>query len=43
METGSLVAAVGTVLRLSEARTAHEMLDSIRPKPRGKTVLHVAD
>jgi NADPH:quinone reductase-like Zn-dependent oxidoreductase len=43
METGSLVTAVGTVLPLSEARTAHEMLDGIRPKPRGKIVLHVAD
>ena len=43
METGSLVTAIGTVLPLSEARTAHEMLDGIRPKPRGKTVLHVAD
>ena len=41
METGSLVTAVGTVLPLSEARTAHEMLDGIRPKPRGKIVLHV--
>ena len=40
---GSLVTAVGTVLPLSEARTAHEMLDGIRPKPRGKIVLHVAD
>jgi NADPH:quinone reductase-like Zn-dependent oxidoreductase len=43
METGSLVTAVGIVLPLSEARTAHEMLDGIRPKPRGKIVLHVAD
>ena len=43
METGSLVTAVGAVLPLSEARTAHEMLDGIRPKPRGKIVLHVAD
>jgi hypothetical protein len=43
VETKSLVTAVGTVLPLSEARTAHEMLDGIRPKPRGKIVLHVAD
>ena len=43
METGSLVTTVGTVLPLSEARTAHEMLDANRPKPRGKIVLHVAD
>ena len=43
MEKGSLVTAVGTVLPLSEARTAHEMLDGLRPKPRGKIVLHVAD
>jgi NADPH:quinone reductase-like Zn-dependent oxidoreductase len=43
MEAGNLVTSVGTVLPLSEARTAHEMLDGIRPKPRGKIVLHVAD
>ena len=43
METGSLVTTVGTVLPLSEARTAHEMLDGNQPKPRGKIVLHVAD
>lgn len=43
LETGSVVTQVGTVLPLSEARTAHEMLDGIRPKPRGKIVLHIAD
>ncbi len=43
MEAGRLVTSIGTVLPLSEARTAHEMLDGIRPKPRGKIVLHVAD
>jgi NADPH:quinone reductase-like Zn-dependent oxidoreductase len=43
MAAGSLVTSVGTVLPLSEARTAHEMLDGIRPKARGKIVLLVAD
>lgn len=43
LETGSLVTTIGTVLPLSEARTAHEMLDGIRPKSRGKIVLYVAD
>jgi hypothetical protein len=42
VETGSLVTAVAILLPLSEARAAHEMLDGIRPKPRGKVVLHVA-
>jgi NADPH:quinone reductase-like Zn-dependent oxidoreductase len=43
LAAGSLVTSVGAVLPLSEARTAHEMLDGIRPKPRGKVVLHVAN
>jgi NADPH:quinone reductase-like Zn-dependent oxidoreductase len=43
MEAGSLVPSVGTVLPLSEARIAHEMLDGIRRKSRGKIVLRVAD
>jgi len=43
MDTGSLVTMVGTVLPLSEARSAHEMIDGIRPKPRGKIVLQVGD
>jgi NADPH:quinone reductase-like Zn-dependent oxidoreductase len=39
----SLVTSVGTVLPLSQANIAHEMLDGLRPRPRGKIVLHVAD
>ncbi len=43
MAAGSLVTSIGTVLPLSDARIAHEMLDGMRSKPRGKIVLHVAD
>jgi NADPH:quinone reductase-like Zn-dependent oxidoreductase len=43
MAAGSLSTSIGSILPLTEARTAHEMLDGIRPKPRGKIVLHVAD
>lgn len=32
---------VGVVLPLAEARTAHEMLEGILPRPRGKIVLNV--
>jgi NADPH:quinone reductase-like Zn-dependent oxidoreductase len=32
---------VGTVLPLTDARVAHEMLEGIRPRPRGKIVLQV--
>lgn len=37
--SGLLSADVGVVLPLADARTAHEMLDGSRPKPRGKIVL----
>jgi NADPH:quinone reductase-like Zn-dependent oxidoreductase len=39
LASGELSADVGTVLPLAEARTAHEMLEGSRPKPRGKIVL----
>lgn len=38
---GSLRARVGAVLPLDEARRAHEMLEGLRPRPRGKIVLAV--
>lgn len=41
IDSGQLAANVGSVLPLADARTAHEMLDGIRPKPRGKIVLQV--
>ena len=37
-----LTASVGTVLPIAEARRAHEMLDSLERRPRGKIVLEVA-
>jgi NADPH:quinone reductase-like Zn-dependent oxidoreductase len=43
IETGALVATVGTVLPLAAARVAHEMLEGQRPRPRGKIVLNVAE
>jgi NADPH:quinone reductase-like Zn-dependent oxidoreductase len=39
LASGLLSADVGAVLPLADARTAHEMLDGSRPKPRGKIVL----
>lgn len=41
IDSGQLAANVGSVLPLADARTAHEMLEGIRPKPRGKIVLKV--
>jgi NADPH:quinone reductase-like Zn-dependent oxidoreductase len=38
-EAGELEANIGTVLPLAEARTAHEMLEGMRSRPRGKIVL----
>jgi len=37
-----LTASVGTILPVAEARRAHEMLDSLERRPRGKIVLEVA-
>ena len=36
---GKLATRVGAVMPLAAARTAHEMLEGIRPRPRGKIVL----
>jgi NADPH:quinone reductase-like Zn-dependent oxidoreductase len=38
---GKLKARVGAILPLAEARVAHEMLEGVRPRPRGKIVLRV--
>jgi NADPH:quinone reductase-like Zn-dependent oxidoreductase len=40
-DSGKLVADVGTVLPLEEARTAHQMLEGA-PHKRGKIVLSIA-
>jgi NADPH:quinone reductase-like Zn-dependent oxidoreductase len=42
IDAGELTANVGRILPLAEARTAHEMLDGVRPRARGKIVLDVA-
>jgi NADPH:quinone reductase-like Zn-dependent oxidoreductase len=39
IDAGALTVRVGTVLPLQRARDAHEMLDGLRPYPRGKIVL----
>jgi NADPH:quinone reductase-like Zn-dependent oxidoreductase len=39
LDAGSLTTRVGAVLSLAEGRTAHELLDGLRPRPRGKIVL----
>lgn len=41
VDAGDLVTQIGTVLPLTAARTAHEMLDGTRPHPRGKIVLSI--
>ncbi len=41
IDANRLTPSVGVVLPLAEARTAHEMLDGIRPHPRGKIILRV--
>ncbi|MGO8655305.1 zinc-binding dehydrogenase, partial [Rhizobium ruizarguesonis] len=42
VDAGALVTQVGTVLPLSEAIAAHEMLEGTRPHAKGKIVLTVA-
>jgi NADPH:quinone reductase-like Zn-dependent oxidoreductase len=42
LDAGSLTTRIGVTLALSEARTAHEMLEGMRPRPRGKLVLRAA-
>jgi NADPH:quinone reductase-like Zn-dependent oxidoreductase len=41
LDSGELVARVGVVLPLAEAREAHLMLEGLRPRPEGKIVLAV--
>ena len=41
IDEGTIVAHVGTVLALEEARIAHEMMAGERPYPRGKIVLNI--
>ena len=41
VDQGTLKTKVGAVLPLDAARMAHEMLDGLRPHPRGKIVLQV--
>ncbi|RUP11171.1 NADP-dependent oxidoreductase [Hyphomicrobium sp.] len=39
LDAGEIETNIGTMLPLAEARTAHEMLDGMRSRPRGKIVL----
>lgn len=39
--SGRVVTQIGALLPLASARTAHEMLEGSRPRPRGKIVLRV--
>jgi NADPH:quinone reductase-like Zn-dependent oxidoreductase len=41
IEAGALVPSIGGILPLAELRVAHEMLDGVRKRPRGKLVLRV--
>jgi NADPH:quinone reductase-like Zn-dependent oxidoreductase len=41
IDANRLTPSVGTVLPLAAARSAHEMLEGTRPRPRGKIVLQV--
>lgn len=43
MEAETLKTSVGSVLPLASAWLAHEMLEGLRPRPRGKIVLQVAN
>lgn len=43
LAAGDLRTGVGVVLPLAAVRDAHEMLDGLRPRPRGKIVLRVAE
>lgn len=42
LQARKLVTNIGAVLPLASVRVAHEMLDGVRPHPRGKIVLTVA-
>jgi NADPH:quinone reductase-like Zn-dependent oxidoreductase len=41
LDEGILRTTVGAVLPLADARTSHEMLEGVRPLPRGKIVLRL--
>lgn len=41
LDAGELAVRMGTVMPLAEARQAHEMLEGMRARPRGKIVLEV--
>jgi NADPH:quinone reductase-like Zn-dependent oxidoreductase len=43
IEGATLATSVGAILPLAAGRVAHEMLEGMRPRPRGKIVLSVAD
>jgi NADPH:quinone reductase-like Zn-dependent oxidoreductase len=43
LDEGKLRTRVGPVLPLSEARSAHEMLEGVRQRPPGKIVLSVGN
>ncbi|MFZ2019218.1 MAG: zinc-binding dehydrogenase, partial [Methyloceanibacter sp.] len=39
VDQGKLEVAIGQVLPLEQLRVAHEMMEGMRPKPKGKLVL----
>jgi NADPH:quinone reductase-like Zn-dependent oxidoreductase len=41
IEAGELTVNVGATLPFADARIAHEMLEGIRPRPRGKIILNI--
>lgn len=43
IQAGRLATSVGAILPLAAARVAHDMLEGLRPRPRGKIVFSVAD
>lgn len=43
IDAGDLAVNVGTVMPLADARVAHEMLEGLRSKGRGKIVLSVSE
>jgi NADPH:quinone reductase-like Zn-dependent oxidoreductase len=42
IDAGELTVNVGTVLPFADARIAHDMLEGVRPHPRGKIILNVS-
>jgi NADPH:quinone reductase-like Zn-dependent oxidoreductase len=39
VDAGEIATSIGAVLPLAELRTAHEMMEGMRSRPRGKIVL----